>query len=120
MKSLIVASLSTFFLSTISAGAVRAEQTAYNPNVSGQTPSYNARLTPVDLVSSAYRGQLQNQGIPGYSDLIIAYQANQIGATDLVRSAVRSKLVPQEVLTDEGYLNAVVTQLDNLKGESIR
>ncbi|MFL9458639.1 MULTISPECIES: hypothetical protein [Nostocales] len=112
MKNLIVGSISALLLSTISPHIVRAEQTAYNPTVVDKTSSILARISPVGLVNSAYRGQLQSQGIPSYNDLKTAYQSKQITAVDIVRSAVKSNLLPQQALADSEYINAVAQQLD--------
>ncbi|MFL9458642.1 MULTISPECIES: hypothetical protein [Nostocales] len=112
MKNLIVGSISALLLSTISPHVVRAEQTAYNPTVWGETSSNLARISPVGLVHSAYRGQLQSQGIPSYNDFQTAYQSKLFSAVDIVRSAVKSNLLPQQALADSGYINAVAQQLD--------
>ncbi|NMG08413.1 hypothetical protein DP117_16515 [Brasilonema sp. UFV-L1] len=114
MKRLIVGSLSLLLISTVGASVVRAESSAYNPAVSGKTPSY-VGITPFNLVNLAYQGQLQDQGIPSYQDLISAYQAKQISAEDIVRSAVQSKKLPSQLLSDKAYLNAVKTQLDSFR-----
>lgn len=114
MKRLIVGSLSLLLIS-ISTSVVRADTSAYNPASGGKTPSYIARLTPFNLVTLAYQGQFQDQGIPSYQDLILAYQAKQISAEDIVRGAVKSKRLPSEALSDKGYLNAVRTQLDGFR-----
>lgn len=114
MKRLIVGSLSLLLISTVGASVVRAEPSAYNPAVVGKTPSY-VGVTPFNLVNLAYQGQLQDQGIPSYQDLILAYQAKQISAEDIVRSGVQSKRLPSQLLSDKGYLNAVKTQLDSFR-----
>ncbi len=115
MKRLILGSLSLLLASTVGTSVVRADTSAYNPTAVGKTPSYIARTTPFNLVNMAYQGQFQNQGIPGYQDLIQAYSAKQISAEDIVRGAINSKKLPSEALSDKGYLNAVTTQLNNYR-----
>lgn len=114
MKRLVVSSLSLLVISTAYMPGLRAQTTAYNPAASGQTQSY-VSTTPVSLVNLAYQGGLRNQGIPSYNDLRTAYQAKQVSAEDIVRSAVKAKILPEQVLSDKGYLNAVEAQLDSFR-----
>jgi hypothetical protein len=114
MKSLIVGGLSLILISAANMPTLRAETTAYNPAASGKTQSYLS-TTPVNLVSLAYQGYLQDQGIPSYNDLITAYHERQISAEDIVRSGVKAKRLPEQVLSDKGYINAVKAQLDNFR-----
>ncbi|MFL9458632.1 MULTISPECIES: hypothetical protein [Nostocales] len=117
MKGFIISSLSALVLTAVSTSAVHAQQTAYNPAVSENASSNVARITPVDLVNAAYRGQLENQGIPSYNDFHLAYRARQINAYALVKSAIQSNLLPSLVLNDQSYINAVATQLDVFRYE---
>ena len=48
------------------------------------------------------------------SSLILAYRGQEISAEDIVRSAVKDKKLPPEVLSDKKYVNAVRNQLDAL------
>ncbi|MBE9170335.1 hypothetical protein IQ238_23375 [Pleurocapsales cyanobacterium LEGE 06147] len=68
-----------------------------------------------NLVNSAYRGELQAQGIPSYSQLVRDYGTGQVTAEDLVEAAIEADMVSPETIEDEEYLNAVRVQLDALR-----
>ncbi|KAF3884657.1 MULTISPECIES: hypothetical protein [Nostocales] len=114
MKSFILGSLSLLLLSTTTVPIVKAENRAANPNVlSGASSS--TQIEPFNLVHLAYQGYLRDQGIPGYGALIMAYQVKQISAEDIVRSAVKSNILPPQAIDDRAYRNAVNLQLENLR-----
>ncbi|WP_460200431.1 hypothetical protein [Scytonema sp. NUACC21] len=115
MKNLILGSLSLLLVFFATAPAVKADNRAANPNLLGNTSSSVTQIEPFNLVHLAYQGYLENQGIPSYGNLIMAYQVKQITAEDIVRSAVNSKMLPPQVMTDQEYKNAVNTQLENLR-----
>lgn len=113
MKRLILAGLSVLLVSAGATPAVKAETTALNPAVAGNTSLHQTR--PFNLVYLAYQGYFRDQGIPSYSALIAAYRSGKISALDLVEAAVKTNRVPSSVLQDRGYISAVETQLDFLE-----
>jgi hypothetical protein len=111
MQRLIISGLSLLLMSATATSVVRSQGAAFNPAIGRQAPSYLNQLTPVNLVTQAYRGEFKDQGIPGYMGFVGAYKNGQIRAVDLVKLAIAENRLPQETLTDQGYLNAVEAQL---------
>ncbi|MBR8836472.1 MAG: hypothetical protein DSM106950_21255 [Stigonema ocellatum SAG 48.90 = DSM 106950] len=111
MKGLIIGSLSLCLLSTATAPAVRADTTVFNPTVTSSRDSGIPQITPFNLVNLAYRGYFKDQGIPGYSALRMAYLEQKVSALDIVRSAVKTRRLPEEVLSNKQYVNSVAQQL---------
>jgi hypothetical protein len=82
---------------------------------SDETNNYNVRRTEAfNLVSSAYRGKFEEQGISGYGVLITNYQDGKLTAEDLIEAAIKAGELSPQALEDEDYINAVELQLDNL------
>ncbi len=48
----------------------------------------NTKLTPFGLVSLAYQGEYQTQGIPGFGSFYSATSSKTITAKDLVKAAI--------------------------------
>lgn len=71
----------------------------------------NTKLTPFGLVSLAYQGEYQMQGIPGFGSFYSASSSKTITAKDLVKAAIDANQLSQDTQTDRGYLNAVEQQL---------
>ncbi|MBV9385012.1 MAG: hypothetical protein JOZ78_01145 [Chroococcidiopsidaceae cyanobacterium CP_BM_ER_R8_30] len=63
--------------------------------------------SPFGLVSLAYQGGLSRQGIPSHGDLITAHRHQQLGALDLILSAVKVNRLSSDFLTNQEYLQAV-------------
>lgn len=112
MKRLILSSLSLMVISTATAPVLASEKIAVNSKDIASNSLSITRIQPFNLVGLAYQGYFQKQGIPGYNDLILAYQAKQITAKDIVQSAVTTNRLPSEALNDQGYINAVKNTLD--------
>lgn len=72
---------------------------------------------PFDLVAAAYRGEFEAQGVPGYNQLEQAYETGEIDAEILVKKAIKAGALPPAAANDEGYINAVKLQLDQLNQE---
>lgn len=109
MKTSFVAlAFTTLALSVTSVAVAQTPQTAIN---SATVRTIVAPVNPSTLVNLAYQGQLKDQNIPSYGALITAYQSGQIQATELVQGAVAQNRLPSQILTDNGYLSAVETQL---------
>jgi hypothetical protein len=112
MKRILLGGLSVLLTSAIAApAAVLAQEGSDNLVVQRDNIITVNGITPVNLVYQAYRGEFKNQGIPGYSGLIDAYGTRQVSAESLVKTAIAANLVSQEALNDQGYINAVDSQL---------
>ncbi|OKH37661.1 hypothetical protein NIES2119_13230 [[Phormidium ambiguum] IAM M-71] len=109
---------SFFCLLILVAIVPKAQSETINPESESKkavsSPSIMQRITPFQLVSLAYQGNLNNHGIPSYGALITAYQSGRISAIDIVQLAVNSNRLTQDVLSDRGYLNAVEDELRSL------
>lgn len=118
MKRLIIGSLSFLFLSSASVPAVLAgnESSTQSSTLGSlvQTSDYTNPITPYNLVSLAYRGYFQQQGIPSYVALVSAHQMGTISAQELVEAGVNANKLSSQFLTDKNYLSAVEFALSNL------
>jgi hypothetical protein len=75
----------------------------------------NVRSTAAfDLVSAAYRGKFEAQGIPGFYQLETAYETGEVDAEKLVNRAIAAGELSPAAADDEGYLNAVRLHLSEL------
>jgi hypothetical protein len=87
--------------------------------VNAQTPasttsaptSGNRVLAPFDLVTMAYQGFFEGEGIPPANRFTNRYENGQLSAQDLVQAAIQSNRLPATTLTDSGYIHRVNTQL---------
>jgi hypothetical protein len=68
-------------------------------------------ITPFELVSQAYQGAYQMQGIPGFSSLLTDYSGKKITAKDLVKAAIEANQLAPETQDNPDYLRAVDIQL---------
>lgn len=76
--------------------------------------SAQVRIGPVDLVSLAFQGFLEDEGIPRAGALKREVRFNQIQAEDLVSAGIEAGRLSPSLLQDQGYLRAVQTELDDL------
>jgi hypothetical protein len=75
----------------------------------------NVRSTAAfDLVSAAYRGRLESEGVPSYYRLQQAYETSQIDAEDLVNRAIAAGELSPAAAEDEGYIEMVRVHLSDL------
>ncbi|MBH8577803.1 hypothetical protein I8752_33550 [Nostocaceae cyanobacterium CENA369] len=74
-------------------------------------------LQPFNLVSLAYQGGLTQQGIPSGGTLIAERQNRKVNGESLVKAAVQANKLPEQVLSDRSYINAVNVQLTSLSRE---
>lgn len=72
--------------------------------------------TPIQLVSLAERGYLQEQGIPQGNALLTAYDFGQLTARDLIQAAIEDGRVSAGALENANYVNAVENALRGLTG----
>lgn len=87
---------------------------AINSNALSSNSTTTSYLQPFNLVSLAYQGGLEEQGIPSGGTLIFERQNRNIVAEDLVKAAISANKLPPQILNDQNYLNAVKSQLTSL------
>ncbi len=75
----------------------------------------STKITPFGLVSLAYQGGYQMQGIPGFGSFKTGISSKTITAKDLVKAAIASNQLSPDTQTDNGYLNAVELQLSSTR-----
>lgn len=114
MKRLIIGSLSLLFLSSLSVPVAQAQTQAINSETYGTTVNPVYQLTPFELVSMANQGYFQEQGIPGYIELVSAHRMGRLRAEQVVEAAIRAKKLSPQIARDRGYLSAVEAQLQRL------
>ena len=77
--------------------------------------SYDVRRTEAfNLVSAAYRGDFEDQGINGYNVLITEYEAGNVTGEDVVQAAIEAGRLSPSAMEDDSYVSAVDEQLYNL------
>ncbi|QDZ38623.1 hypothetical protein FRE64_00890 [Euhalothece natronophila Z-M001] len=119
MRRLILTGLSSLFVTLGVTPVAIAEATTTSEQVTNNHQQNNVRDTEAfSLVSSAYRGDLTEEGIPAYAQFEQAYIAGEIDAESLVNSAIEAGHLSSEAIEDEAYLAAVTLHLDNLAGQS--
>ena len=72
------------------------------------------RTEAFNLVSSAYRGDFEKQGIDGYQVLISDYETGKVTADDLIKAGIDSGDLSPKAAEDDSYVNAVDSQLMSL------
>ena len=87
---------------------------AINSNALSSNSTTTSYLQPFNLVSLAYQGGLEEQGIPSGGTLIFERQNRNIVAEDLVKAAISANKLPPQILNDQNYLDAVKSQLTSL------
>ncbi|MBD3884854.1 hypothetical protein IFO70_24265 [Phormidium tenue FACHB-886] len=71
-------------------------------------------VTPFQLISLAQDGYLEDQGIPKGSLLFEEYQSGRVTAEELIQAAVKDKRLMEDTLNDQGYLNAVTQEIQEI------
>ena len=66
------------------------------------------------MVSSAYRGDFEDQGINSYAVLVSNYEAGELTAEDLIAAAIDAGELSSSAMEDESYVQAVDSQLNAL------
>ena len=109
MNKILIGTLSTILLSTIAAPALAEQLTL------GSSRDLNvAEITPFDLVTGAYQGRFEDQGIPSSAVFLARVHSNKISAEDLVNSAISAGRLSESTLSDQSYLNSLESIMDNL------
>ncbi|PSF38157.1 hypothetical protein C7H19_06710 [Aphanothece hegewaldii CCALA 016] len=123
MKRLVIVMLSTFALWTVAAPTMAENRNSDRPstpntedqeNFGSQSTPTEEDIEPVTLVQLAYQGYFADQGIPSHAALKTAIATGDVDAETLVRSAINKGRLSSDTLNDDGYLNIVRTQLENL------
>ncbi|MBN3889645.1 MAG: hypothetical protein HWQ43_10880 [Nostoc sp. JL31] len=91
-----------------------SETIAVNSNNLSTSSTSTNYLQPVNLVTFAYQGGLQQHGIPSGEALVLKTLNKNIVAKDLVKAAVNADKLPSQVLNDPNYLSAVNLELNVL------
>ena len=93
----------------------RTEETLEDAGGDFDYSSYDVRRTEAfNLVSSAYRGDFEDQGINSYAVLVTNYETGDLTAEDLVNAAVEAGELSPMALEDQSYIEAVDAQLGAL------
>ena len=109
MNKILIGTLSTILLSTIAAPALADQVTL------GSRRNINiVEITPFDLVTGAYQGRFEDQGIPSSAIFLAGIRSNTITAEDLVNSAISAGRLSENTLYDQSYLSSVESMMDNL------
>lgn len=122
MRHLTLGSLTSLFLILGVTPVAMAETTAVPEKLDQNSQQYSSiRDTEAfNLVSSGYRGDLKEEGIPAYAQFEQAYLAGEINAERLVESAIKAGVLSSEAIEDEDYLNAITLHLDALAGQTTK
>lgn len=105
MKRFIFSSLSALLLTAAIAPIVQAQTAPPVSPTNVQTAVTAA--TPAEVVSLAYQGFFESEGIPKYGRLIDAAEVGDVTAEDLVKVAIGTRRVSPDVANDPNYLAAV-------------
>jgi hypothetical protein len=96
----------------------RAESTPTNATTAPIATAALPPLTPYDLVYAAYQGRLRAQGLRSYGAFSDGCNQGNLTANDVVQVAIKANLLPQSILQDQGYMNAVDAQMKAFKNNS--
>lgn len=95
--------------------ATRTEEELEEYQSSEMDDVYDVRRTEAfNLVSSAYRGDFEDQGINSYAVLVANYEDGELTAEDLIDAAIEAGELSPSAMEDESYIEAVDLQLDSL------
>lgn len=71
-------------------------------------------LDAFDLAYFAYQGNLMDEGIPSYLDLVASVDSGQIQAEDLVQAAIESGELSASAMNDDSFEQEVSEILSSL------
>ena len=109
MKKILIGTVSTILLASLAVPAL-ADQITLGSSI---TPNI-IEITPFDLVTGAYQGRFEAQGIPSNAVFLARIRSNKISAEDLVKGAISAGRLSENTLSDQSYLNSVEDFIDNL------
>ncbi|MBD2305692.1 hypothetical protein H6G17_09220 [Chroococcidiopsis sp. FACHB-1243] len=113
MKFTILGGLSVLLFSIANVPILGVETAAAADRENSTAVRY--QLRPFNLVYLAYQGYFRDQGIPGYSAFLAAYESGRVSAEELVQSAVKKNKLSPETASDRGYLRAVKSYIESLR-----
>jgi len=95
--------------------STRTEETYQEAASSDSNSAYDVRRTEAfNLVSSAYRGDFEDQGINSYAVLVGNYESGDLTAEDLIGAAIEAGELSPSAMEDDSYVQAVDAQLKGL------
>ncbi len=117
MKRILLSSLPALLL------AITAMPFGAQAQVSVATPPANAEtlgmaVTPFNLVSLAYQGFFESEGVPKFSSLLEGYRQGTVTAESLIQVAIKMKRLTPQTLNDRNYIASVQHQLRALSSDS--
>jgi hypothetical protein len=110
MKLIVLTNLSILLVCAI----IPVAQAQSTSTSSVDVTSVYATVTPFDLVSLAYQGFLEGQGIPKFNGLIFGYRTGKVTAEELVQAAIDTRRLSPDTINDRRYLTAVERHLESL------
>lgn len=110
MERLLLAAMVTISIANTASQPALANKTAVNSRLTQNQVVRN--ITPFDLVSFAYRGQLK--GVPGYISLLNAVKFNQISGKDLVKHGIDNGRLSPDTINNSAYIRTVEYKLQDL------
>jgi len=118
MERLLLAAVGTILIATTATPPVLANKSKANSNLNiHQKITQNQvqkNITPFNLVSLAYQGKFQTQGVGGYNSLITAIAFDEIRGKDLVQIGIDTGRLSAETINDSSYIGSVDSQLKKL------
>ena len=95
--------------------STRAEETMEEAQSSDLDTAYDVRRTEAfNLVSSAYRGDFEDQGVNSYAVLVDNYETGELTAEGLIDAAIEAGELSPAAMDDDSYIQAVDSQLMGL------
>ncbi|MEL6582084.1 MAG: hypothetical protein AAFQ14_20245 [Cyanobacteria bacterium J06621_12] len=110
MKRTLFTTLSVLALALTAAPAFATEVAALGT----QSANNIVKISPFNLVGSAYQGSFTDRGIPGYTSFVKAANGGRVTAKDLVKLAIADGRLAPETINNRGYLSSVASHLRNL------
>jgi hypothetical protein len=107
MKHFLLTSLSILCLSLATTTSIEAAPRTAQISKLTTTDDISTKITPFELVSRAYQGSYQSQGIPGFGGFLAASSTKTITAKDLVKAAIDAKQLAPETQSDLNYINDI-------------
>ena len=104
------ATIGTILIATTAIQPALASKTVVNSKAIQNQVVKN--VTPVNLVSLAYRGQLK--GVSGYHSLLNTLASGKMSGKDLVKHGIDSGRLSPETINNSGYIKAVEYNLRDL------
>lgn len=109
MKRFLIGTLSTLLLSSLTLPVL-----AENIAISSSEARNITEISPFNLVTGAYQGRFENQGIPSSGMFLSKIRSNKIEAEDLVKSAISAGRLSANTINDLSYIHSVETLMNTL------